>query len=963
MTRPPPRLGSSNPAAGSGTLAANPERVLLINPSINDTRFPWARWTQPTLLLRLVTHLSATGADLKLLDALEVAPGERLRRELANRIELEGVKVNRWRFGQPHSAMRARLKAHAQAGWVPDQVYVEGLTTFWWEGVEEAVQLARKVFPRSEVVLLGTYPTLAPEHARRIGADVILSTPVDELEGLPASLAAYERSPGFSHLWLGGHRSPAEIVEEVAAKAAKRQVRHFAFADPWLAADAAGAARFRAVLEGLAARSLKIRLYVLGNLAPAHLVAYPDLAGLMKRAGYAEVHFSDDRGAPLSDAAEQVLLEDYRRAAELLASAGFEAREGSTTGALCVGRLGEDLGRRARLATRMAHEVGSLIVWPYQPSPEECPDDVPLEDQNGKLFPLRERNGLRYRDYLDVLGLAALMSSKYRQRTFDFLGEGRIASLFRRSLADRAWEPAAEVKGQLGVAPRRVETPGTGAGPWLTVISQGAGRKPAQLVTDQQFPIPTGKPGFKRALLLNPPVYDAQYWARWSQPAGLLRIGSYLKRCGYTVDLLDCMETDEKGYVAKRRKLVDGRPQALTRDDVTKPIYHFGLPWEDVDARLRALPPPDQVWITSIMTYWWESTRDAVEHVRRVFPDAEIIVGGIYPTLAPQHAVEHLGADVVFMGELSAASELPTDLNLYHERTPSYAILTTSRGCPWDCNYCSARTLNAGTAKMRARDPEEVLAEIEDKHKRLGIRRFGFYEDNALALRGHLQRVLEMIIERGLKLELYAPEGFETRLLTVDLLRTMKQAGFEKVHLPFEALRWETNLGWNRRHASTASFEQALDAAIQAGFKPRTEEINAFVLFGLPDDALEHIVDSVAYVHHTLGSIIPMLFTPVPGTHVFREHERYLLQEPHDGRQWDLQDLNGKFLPFLEYNRARYPGLRASDYLQLEGLMSILNSGKVLSQSVDLCAPGAVSAAFRSAAEAVVEKAQRSPAA
>ena len=181
-------------------------------------------------------------------------------------------------------------------------------------------------------------------------------------------------------------------------------------------------------------------------------------------------------------------------------------------------------------------------------------------------------------------------------------------------------------------------------------------------------------------------------------------------------------------------------------------------------------------------------------------------------------------------------------------------------------------------------------------------------------------------------------------MLTEDLLRVMKQAGFDKVHLPFETLRWDNNLSWNRRHASTASFELALDGAIRAGFKPRSEDINAFVLFGLPDERLEDVVDSVVYVHKMVGSIIPMLFTPVPGTHIYREHERYL----RETMGWDLEDLNGKFLPFLEYNRRYYPRLRASDYLQLEALMSILNQGKVLWRSADLCAETSVSSAFRS---------------
>lgn len=463
----------------------------------------------------------------------------------------------------------------------------------------------------------------------------------------------------------------------------------------------------------------------------------------------------------------------------------------------------------------------------------------------------------------------------------------------------------------------------------------------ARLATDADFVLPSGRN--KRVLLINPPVYDAQYWARWSQPAGLLRLGTLLRLEGYCVDLVDCMETDARGIVPKSRRMLNDEPQVVIRGDVNKPVYHFGLRWDMVRQRLLGLEPPDQVWITSIMTYWWESTRDAVQLVREVFPRAEVVVGGIYPTLAPDHACDRLGADVIFKGEMRAASELPTDLSLY-TRTPTYAILTTSRGCPWDCHYCAARSLNAGSNKMRPREPEDVLAEIEDK-MRLGIRRFGFYEDNALALRGHLQRVLELIIERGHRLDLYAPEGFETRLLTKDLLVVMKKAGFEKVHLPFETLKWETNLGWNRRHASTASFENALAAAIDAGFKPRTEEINAFVLFGLPDEKLEDIVDSLVYIHHMVGSIVPMLFTPVPGTQIYREQEQYL----HGQMGWDLQHLNGKFLPFLEYNQRRYPALVASDYLQLEGLMSVLNEGKFFSRAFDVCDDHSpTSQAFRS---------------
>lgn len=190
-------------------------------------------------------------------------------------------------------------------------------------------------------------------------------------------------------------------------------------------------------------------------------------------------------------------------------------------------------------------------------------------------------------------------------------------------------------------------------------------RRPAEIVRDASDLISSGAPNFRRALMFNPPVYDAQYWARWSQPAGLLRVATLLKSKGYHVDLIDCMETDAGGRVKKaRRRNLDGTFQIKERDDITKIIWHHGLSWEEAERRLRALDPADEVWIGSIMTYWWESTRDAIALIRRVFPNAHILAGGIYPTLAPEHASNKLGADVIFKGEVEVSwRELPSSSN------------------------------------------------------------------------------------------------------------------------------------------------------------------------------------------------------------------------------------------------------------------------------------------------------------
>ncbi len=462
--------------------------------------------------------------------------------------------------------------------------------------------------------------------------------------------------------------------------------------------------------------------------------------------------------------------------------------------------------------------------------------------------------------------------------------------------------------------------------------------------------------GGRRALLINPPIYDTQYWARWSQPHGLLKVATWLRSERYEeLRLLDCLATDKNRRVPFR---VRG---AVKRDDITRRFYEFGWPLGKLQTELERhaageLFRPDEIWITSIMTYWWESTRDVIRLVNEVFdtPKPTIYVGGIYPTLIPEHADARLSEDtdvVVVPGEVcDEAANAWTDLSLYrdpiYEATPCYAIITGSRGCPFNCGYCAQLKLNDGNRRVRSRTPRDVADEIEQKQKDFGIREVAFYEDNLLLHRENFLARMEEIEKRGLGLEIYAPEGMEPRLLEHDLLTRMRRAGFRRIHLALETIDNNIARGWNRRQASIEKFDRAVAVAQECGYRVGAQDLNAFVIFGLPDEDLQAVVDTALYASHRVGSVVPMLFTPVPGSIMYEEHKEYLLEE----QKWDLHDLNGKLLPFLEYNRERrLPGIRASDYLELEGFMMQLNSSKVYQKRFDVAGSSQVARAFRSA--------------
>lgn len=466
----------------------------------------------------------------------------------------------------------------------------------------------------------------------------------------------------------------------------------------------------------------------------------------------------------------------------------------------------------------------------------------------------------------------------------------------------------------------------------------------AQVITDFRPDSLQNLAKDKTALLIAPPVYDTQYWSQWSQPYGLLRVAALLKKYQYKhIELFDFMEVHDGERIHQHRinpgeshaeRYEPSRPIQPHR--ITKPgdpntlelfRYHFGKTWQEFDAWLDAKEftsahPPDEIWISAVMTYWWESVRDLIARLRQRFGvKPTILLGGIYPTLAPQHAAEFCQPDIVVAGEIEEANDLWTDLSLY-ETPPSYAIITPSRGCPYNCAYCAQRTINDGRIKVHFRSVDDIWNEIMDKYERFGIRDFCFYADFLLwDFEKNFLPLLERIARsRNPYLRIYAPEGLDVRFLAQSqrLVDTLKAAHLQKVYLPCESIDDEYVRTLNRKHVKLEHFVQAARMCEKAGFQMRNLDVNAFLLYGLPGESVDRVVKSILFVSEIVGSIIPMLFTPVPSTQIFAQYLPYFQERGWDR---DLHMLNGKLFPFLEMNEGS-----VSDYVDMQRLMFTLNA-------------------------------------
>ena len=481
----------------------------------------------------------------------------------------------------------------------------------------------------------------------------------------------------------------------------------------------------------------------------------------------------------------------------------------------------------------------------------------------------------------------------------------------------------------------------------------------------------------KTALLINPAVYDTQYWAEWSQPYGLLRIAALLKQYRYKhIDFYDFMEaspvsgdpTDAecKRIVPKHRIHSDqsyaehdgvtfkARPYVIEKDGQSLQLfkYHFGKSWEQFErwakAKGLAKHPPHEIYISSVMSYWWESTRDLIARLRRLMGrKPKIIIGGIYPSIAPEHAARYTGADIVVAGEVHEANDLWTDLSVYKKK-PTYAIITPSRGCPFNCHYCAAKQVNGGIQKVRFRSVEDIYCEMQHKYERFGIRDFAFYADFLLIkYQENLMPLLRRIVDSKMPWRLYAPEGLDTRFLaqSQELCDLLKASRFQKIYLPVENVDDEILLSLNRRHVKLHHVIEAVTKIERAGFRIRHMDVNGYCLYGMPKEDIKNVVETALFVSEVIGSIIPMLFAPVPSTVLFDRHREYYKQQgwcESDGTVRDLHLINGKLYPFLHMNDGS-----VNDYIDLQRMMFMLNVS-YRSKSFNVFGDSAVAKEFRS---------------
>lgn len=318
---------------------------------------------------------------------------------------------------------------------------------------------------------------------------------------------------------------------------------------------------------------------------------------------------------------------------------------------------------------------------------------------------------------------------------------------------------------------------------------------------------------------------------------------------------------------------------------------------------------PDVVGVSATATHNMVNVAKAIEQVRRVCPQAFVVMGGQHVNSFPEQSIQLRGVDAAIRGDgeipltrllttleesgdiasvpniilrrddgsIFRSEELPVEDNLdvypfpdrvacppgqYHTpgmRWPRATTMISSRGCPHRCVFCNV------PHGYRDRSPDNVVDEMEICANEHRIQDIHFVDDLFNLTPQRVMAISERVIERGVKIAW----GYKAsvRQTNREMIKLAKQAGCYRMHYGVETVTDEGLEALNKK--------VTIDE-IKRIFKETQEEgvkAIAYMIIGCPHEKSE---EQIMQAHRFTMDLAPdyvvySLFTPYPDAPIFVE--------------------------------------------------------------------------------------------
>ena len=186
------------------------------------------------------------------------------------------------------------------------------------------------------------------------------------------------------------------------------------------------------------------------------------------------------------------------------------------------------------------------------------------------------------------------------------------------------------------------------------------------------------------------------------------------------------------------------------------------------------------------------------------------------------------------------------------------AVLT-SRGCPFDCAWCSKPTFGRS---FRQESVERVLEELRELRSRYRVDYVRFCDDVFGIQRAWLEELLDRMVAERLDLRFECLARVD--LLKPDLLGRMRRAGLERVYVGVESGS-QRMLDTMNRGTKLAQVERAAQALRREGIRQYW-----FLMLGYPGETLDDIAATLRlFRKYSPEEYSVSIAVPVPGTRFY----------------------------------------------------------------------------------------------
>ena len=308
----------------------------------------------------------------------------------------------------------------------------------------------------------------------------------------------------------------------------------------------------------------------------------------------------------------------------------------------------------------------------------------------------------------------------------------------------------------------------------------------------------------------------------------------------------------------------------------------------------------------------------------------KIIIGGAHPSFLPEEALLH--SDYVVRGEgdytlpelisfldkgipsiqsiegISYKNEmnqvvhnpprpLIEDLNSLPE--PDFSLIygwkpsniypvSTSRGCPFNCRFCSVIPMFG--RKYRFKSVETTLNEIRYVSKVSKATIF-FVDDNFTANKERTKEILRGVINENIKINWSAQVRVDIAK-DAELLRLMAESGCSTIYVGFESINPKTLELYNKKQ-NLEEIVNCIKTVKETGIK-----IHGMFVLGADTDDIDTIKKTADFaIKAKIDTVQFMMLTPLPGTPIFFEMKENKRLLHNDWSKYDAHHV--VFIPVL----------------------------------------------------------------